>query len=181
MAHRQVAATLLAVGVAAVLAGCGDNYDRGAGVLTIPTTTQPAPAAVTTTVSAAPAQTTDAGGTESSEAAPLTAAQRRTVRAASRAARAFLRGYLPYSYGQATAKAIRAAAPALRDELARRPPRVPPALADRARPRLKRLRVNGLAGGKVFLLADVDDGSSRYAALLELRQRDGRWLVTRVQ
>jgi hypothetical protein len=53
----------------------------------------------------------------------------REARAATAAARAFLDGYLPYSYGQSDAGPIRAAAWRLLRELEASPPRVPAAVA----------------------------------------------------
>jgi len=189
MADRQVTALTAAVLVIAFV-GCGDGYENGAGVYTDPaTSSQPQPATATAPRTAAPqtrdapapAQSIDTTASETGEAPGLTPAQRRDVRDASRAARAFLRGYLPYSYGKGGAREIRAVDPALRDELARRPPRVPPALAHRARPRLKRLRVSGIAAGAVYLFADIDDSDASYTALVEARLRDDRWVVVRVQ
>jgi hypothetical protein len=172
----------LAVGLAVLagvlLAGCGEAYQRGdAGVFTLPArTTAPAPATV-----AVGSQRTDATGTESNEAPPATAAQRRAAARASDAARAFLRGYLPYSYAKAPATAIHAAASSLRAALADRPPRVPAALARRARPRLARLQLSSAQPREVYLLAHIDDGAAAYVALLTVRRTGARWLVTAVQ
>ena len=180
----RLALALLAV-AAATAAGCGEAYERGdAGVFTLPpraTTVPapvpgPAPAAV-----AAGSQRTDASGTESAEAPPATAVQRRAAAAASHAARVFLRGYLPYSYGKAPAAAIDAVGAALRAELASRPPRVPAALARRARPRLERLQLSSAGARAVYLLAHIDDGAAAYVALLTVRRAGARWLVTGVQ
>jgi hypothetical protein len=178
MPERPVALVALAL-LALVAAGCGDAYQQGAGVYTITgstTTQQPAvPAAPL------PAPTPDADAAESSEAAAPTRAERAGVRAASRAARSFLRGYLPYSYARADANAIRAITPGLRRELARRPPRVPASLARRARPRLIRLQPSSTGSGAVFLLAHIQDGVSDYVTLLTVTRQRERWLVTRVQ
>jgi hypothetical protein len=178
---RSARRALALLAVAAVTAaGCGEAYERGdAGVFTLParaTVAAPAPAAV-----AAGSQRTDASGTESAEAPPATATQRRAGAGASRAARAFLRGYLPYSYGKAPAASIHAAARSLRAELARRPPRVPAALARRARPRLERLQLSSADARAVYLLANIDDGAAAYVALLTIRRPGARWIVTRVQ
>ena len=91
-------------------AGCGDAYQQGAGVYTITTSSTTTPQA---TVAAAPlpARTPDGGAAESSEAAAPTRSERAAVRAASRAARSFLRGYLPYSYARADAQAIQRSRP----------------------------------------------------------------------
>jgi hypothetical protein len=187
MADRQVSLRLVSVAAAVLvsavaLAACGDNYEKGAGVYTAtPTTSAPAPSTSSTTTTE-PAQT--AGGEspdESTEAQPLNAAQRRMVSAASGAARAFLAGYLPYSYGQVDANRIRSVSTELRDELRRNPPRVPPAKADKAKPRVRRLEVSGVDTGRVILLAQVDDGESQYATLVTVNRRGDRWVVTQVQ
>lgn len=177
-APPRAAALITAALLAIVFAGCGDAYENGAGVYTTARTTSQATAPPATP---APTQSTDSSGTESSETAPLTSQQRRAARNASRAARRFLDGYLPYSYGKARADAIVAVAPALRSELARRPPRVPAALARRARPRLTRLQLSSASADAVYLLAHIDDASSRYVALINVQRVRSRWLVTRVQ
>jgi hypothetical protein len=169
---------------ALALAACGDNYDEGGAGVSTATPAASAPAATSTSspTSSEPVQT--AGGEsadETAEAQPLDAAQRRMVSEASSAARAFLAGYLPYSYGQADAAGIRSAASELRDELQRNPPRVPPAKAAKAKPRVRRLEVSGLDTGRVILLAQVDDGESRYATLITVNRRADRWIVTEVQ
>jgi hypothetical protein len=177
---RGLTVAVIALASAAGIGGCGDEYARGTGVYsntsTVPaaTTTSPAPAA--------PLQTTDGGGTENSESGRITATQRRAVRHASSAARRFLAGYLPYSYGRRDARTISSASPALRAMLARQAPRVPPALAAKARPRLVgRPQVSGIAGGRVILLARIDDGQSRYAALLTVQRQGTRWAVSQVR
>jgi len=169
--------------IALAIAACGDNYEEGAGVYTAtPTTTVPSTTASTPGATAtAPTQTTGGEGTEDREHDALTPAQQREVRAASQTARTFLAGYLPYSYGQGDADEIRGVARQLRAELAQDPPRVPPALADKARPRVGRLQVSGTDQDRVILLAQVDDGQSRYAVLLTVQRRDDQWIVTRVQ
>jgi hypothetical protein len=172
----------IALATAAGVGACGDEYERGAGVYTAPPETTAAPATTATAPPVAPAQTTDAGGTESPEAPELTAEQRRAVRGASGAARRFLSGYLPYSYGRRDARAIPSASASLRRELAAQAPRVPPALAEKARPRLERLQVSGIAARqRVILLAHIDDGQGRYVALLTVQRRGDRWAVGQVR
>jgi hypothetical protein len=172
---------LIVLTSAAGLGACGDEYVRGAGVYST-TTTVPAQPTTTVPTPGAPVQTTDSGGTESTESEHLTGAQRRAVRGASTAARSFLDGYLPYSYGQRNARSIRSVSPSLRSTLVRQAPRVPPALAAKARPRLQRLQVSGIDGqGRVMLLAHIDDGQGRYAALLTLQRQGQRWAVAQVR
>jgi hypothetical protein len=173
-------AVVMALGSTTAIAACGDEYVRGAGVYTN-TNTAPAVATVTTPGAVEPVQTTDSGGTEGSEVGQISAAQRRAVRDASTAARGFLAGYLPYSYGRRAARTIRRVTPALRRELERQTPRVPPALAEKARPRLTGLTLSGIAGRRVILLARIDDGQSRYAALVTVQQQGRRWAVSQVR
>ena len=180
MVARRLTVAVIALASAAGLGGCGDEYSRGAGVYG-ETSTQPATQTLTSTAPAAPAQTTDAGGTENSETGQITAAQRRSVRRASSAARQFLAGYLPYSYGRRDARSIRSATPALRSALARQTPRVPPALAAKARPRVTGMKPSGFGTGRVILLARIDDGQSRYVALLTVRRQGTRWVVSQVR
>ncbi len=127
-------------------------------------------------------QTTDSGGTESSETGGLTATQRSAVRAASAAGRQFLAGYLPYSYGRRDADSIRSVAPALQRTLARNAPRVPPELAKKARPRVTKLQVSGVTDSShVILMAHIDDGQSSYVALLTVQRQGRRWAVSQVR
>jgi hypothetical protein len=177
---RRLTAAVIALASAAGIAGCGDEYSRGAGVYSS-TSTAPAAGDATTTTPGPPLQSTDSGGTESSERGRTSPTQRRAVRGASRAARGFLAGYLPYSYGRRKARAISNVTPTLRSQLARQQPRVPPALAEKARPRLRGLELSGVAGGRVILLARIDDGQSRYAALLTVQRRGTSWAVSQVR
>jgi hypothetical protein len=179
---RRLTTALIVLTSAVGLGACGDEYVRGAGVYSTTTTVPAQPATTPTPTPGAPVQTTDSGGTENTESERLTATQRRAVRGASTAARSFLDGYLPYSYGKRDARSIRSVSPDLRSTLVRQAPRVPPALAAKARPRLTRLDVSGIDDqGRVMLLAHIDDGQGRYAALLTLQRRGQRWAVAQVR
>jgi hypothetical protein len=102
------------------------------------------------------------------------------ARAAAAAARAFLEGYLPYSYGRADAERIRAAAIPLLRELEASPPRVP-ASVTHARPQLVSVRAEAAtAGSDIDVVAEVEDGRRRYRIPLAVRNTAGRWLVTAV-
>ena len=180
MPARRLIVVVMALAGATAAAGCGDEYVRGAGVYSN-TTSTPAVATATTPGAGAGVQSTDSGGTESSEVGEMSAAQKRDVRDASEAARSFLAGYLPYSYGRRPARSISSVTPALRRELVRHTPRVPPALAAKARPRLQGLKLSGIAPDQVILLARIDDGQSRYAALLTVQRRGHRWAVSQVR
>jgi hypothetical protein len=171
---RLVLLAALLVSSCAV-AGCGvsDPY-QGRTSPPVTTATTPGIATHPTTVPSADAD----------EAAPaLSPLQRDAKDRAERAARAFLRTYLPYSYGQRPGSAIRAATASLRRELARQSPRVSPALAQSARPRVKSLRATGVTRTRVYVLAQIDDGQRRgiYATTLTVRLRAGHWLVSEVR
>src|SRR4051794_3378428 len=102
------------------------------------------------------------------------------ARAAATAARAFLGGYLRYSYGRAQARRIRAAAIPLLRELEASPPRVPASVA-RARPQLVSVRAEAATrGSDVDVVAVVDDGRRRYRIALALGDSGRRWVVTAV-
>jgi hypothetical protein len=101
------------------------------------------------------------------------------VAAAKRAARTFLAGYLPYSYGRLSARRIPAATPQLRRHLAANRPRVP--ARDRHRqPRLVLVQSNGVGRARADLVALVRDGNLRYTVALELSRRRHGWTVTAV-
>jgi hypothetical protein len=105
----------------------------------------------------------------------------REARAATAAARAFLDGYLPYSYGRAQARRIRAAAISLLRELEASPPRVPASVAQ-ARPQLISVRAEAATGdSNVDVVAVVEDGRRRYRIPLAVRHAGNRWIVTAVR
>lgn len=170
-------ALLIAAAAATIaVAGCGgvnDPYqDRGQ---TTPRGTPPA----TTATSAATATTP---ATDADEVAPeLSPAQRAAERTATRAARAFLRGYLPYSYGQDSGRPIRGATPQLKSDLLRQPPRVRPQLTKDARPRVTSLRASGQTRKRVYFIAQINDGRTSYGTTLTASRRGARWLISEVQ
>lgn len=105
----------------------------------------------------------------------------REARAATAAARAFLAGYLPYSYGRSDTNRIRAAARRLLRELEASPPRVPATVA-RARPQLISVRAQAATGDlDIDVLAVVEDGQRRYRIPLAVRHAGHRWIVTAVR
>lgn len=166
---------LAAVLSSCAIAGCGVND---------PYQGRTSPAVTTATAPASDASPTTSPSADANEAAPaLSPLQRDAKDRAERAARAFLRTYLPYSYAQQPASAIRAATASLRRELARQPPRVSPALSASARPRVQSLRASGVTRTRVYFLAQIDDGQSNtiYATTLTVQRRDSRWLVSEVQ
>ena len=137
----------------------------------------PPPASPALSPTPSPASTT--GGEGEVRNAPAVAP--REARAAAAAARAFLEGYLPYSYGRAQARRIRAAATSLLRELEASPPRVPASVA-RARPQLISVRAEAATGGSnVDVVAVVEDGRRRYHIPLAVRDTGRRWIVTAVR
>src|SRR3954451_13045818 len=70
------------------------------------------------------------------------------------AARRFLAGYLPFTYGQARASRVGAVAPELRARLAAAPPRVPRELR-RRRPRVRFLQVDAASSSQVTATAVI--------------------------
>ena len=132
------------------------------------------PAPSTSSSSTAPTQ-----GEREAKSPPAVAP--RKARAATAAARAFLAGYLPYSYGRAQARRIRAAATSLLRELEASPPRVPASVA-RARPQLISVRAEAATGGSnVDVVAVVEDGRRRYHIPLAVRDTGRRWIVTAIR
>jgi hypothetical protein len=116
-----------------------------------------------------------------SEEGPPTsaAASRSDVEAAKTAARRFLAGYLPYSYGQVRARQIEGASDELRRRLEADPPRVPAAERDR-RPRVLLIHADGAGKARAAMLALIADGRRRYTVRLELERRRSGWTVTDV-
>jgi hypothetical protein len=171
---RLVLLAALLAGSCAI-AGCGvsDPYQA-----------RTSPPVTTATTPGTATHPTTAPSADDDEATPtLSPLQRDAQQRAERSARAFLRTYLPYSYGQRPGSTIRAATASLRRELARQPPRVSPALAQSARPRVTSLRATGVTRTRVYVLAQIDDGQRRgiYATTLTVQRHAGRWLVSEVQ
>ena len=101
------------------------------------------------------------------------------VEAAKHAARRFLDGYLPYSYGRRSARSILAVTASLRRRLAAQRPRVN-ARDRHRRPRLVLVQSNGVGPVRAELVALVRDGSLRYTVPLELARHRSGWAVTAV-
>jgi hypothetical protein len=132
------------------------------------------PAPSTSSSSTAPAQ-----GEREAKSPPAVAP--RKARAATAAARAFLAGYLPHSYGRSDAGKIRAAAWRLLRELEASPPRVPLSVA-RARPQLISVRAEAATGGSnINVVAVVEDGQRRYRIPLAVRDTGRRRIVIAVR
>lgn len=110
---------------------------------------------------------------------PAQAASTSEVAAARRAARRFLRGYLPYTYGRGSPSSIAPASPRLLQRLAQSRPRVPARERGR-RARIVVLQPNGAGRVRAGMIALVDDGARRYTVGLELERRRSGWLVTDV-
>ena len=101
--------------------------------------------------------------------------------AAARAvARAFLEGYLAYSYGHTRVVAIPDADPRLIASLQRQRPRVPAAAARRD-PKVTSLQLLTQARGAIQATATVDDGSGvSYPLVAYLDRHPNGWVVTRL-
>src|SRR4051812_6501229 len=133
------------------------------------------PPSASPTPSPAPSPASATRGEGEARNAPAVAP--REARAAAAAARAFLDGYLPYSYGGADVQRIRPAATALLRELKESPPRVPARVA-RARPQLVFVHAEAATGGSdVDVVAVVKDGRRRYRIPLALRHTGRRWVA----
>ena len=98
---------------------------------------------------------------------------------AKRAARRFLAGYLPYSYGRRSPDDIPAVTRQLRAELVSERPRAP-AGAQQRRPRIVLLQTEGAGRERAGILALVSDGERRYTVPLELARLEAGWRVTDV-
>lgn len=176
MRRRAVLLAALLAG-AAISAGCGINdpyQDASATSTTSTSTTDPALTATTSTTTTA----TDELG---EPPAALSPTQLDARRRAARAARAFLRGYLPYTYGQRRGSTIQAATRELRRELVRQPPRVSAERRQSARPRVQSLRTVELLRNRIYLIAQVNDGETVYTTTLTLVLRGDEWLVSEVR
>jgi hypothetical protein len=127
------------------------------------------PAAPTPTVAAPTPQT----------APTLTPAH---VAAAKTAARAFLRGYLAYTYGHR--RPLEAAAPTLKRAVTSRPvPRVPPRM-QRAHPHIVALTTDGATARRVPVTATVTDGATSYTVQVVAEPSSttrGWWVVAVTQ
>jgi hypothetical protein len=121
---------------------------------------------------------TRAGARERSEEGARTAipASRVDVAASRRAARGFLAGYLPYTYGRASA--IRSATPALRRRLAAQRPRVPTGERSRT-PRVVLLQSDSVGREHGEYVALVSDGKRQYSVALALKRTRAGWQVDR--
>ena len=95
--------------------------------------------------------------------------------------RAFLAGYLAYTYGAAPAAGIADTTPALTRALEAHPPRQTPGMRA-SRPRILELHAAPAGPGVVSVRALVNDGGLiDYTVGLLLQSHDGRLLVTAVE
>jgi hypothetical protein len=94
------------------------------------------------------------------------------------AARLFLRGYLPWLYGQAPLRAIAGATSGLLAGLKAHPPRIPPTM-QALRPRVAAIAMQ--RRGRFWLaLPNISDGHETYELVLTVARTHGRWLVNNV-
>jgi hypothetical protein len=165
----------IAVGIIVAAAGILTLLDD-AGPAPHPKREPRQPATDATAVELAPVATPVAPSEESDPSPGLRASQADIARS-KRAARRFLAGYLPYTYGRRPANRIRAASPELLAQLERDRPRVP-ADERRRRPRLELLQSNSVSRERADLVALVGDGARRYEVRIPLANTATGWLVT---
>jgi hypothetical protein len=94
------------------------------------------------------------------------------------AARLFLRGYLPWLYGQAPLRAITAATSELLAGLEAHPPRIPPTTRP-LRPTVAAIAMQRHGHGWQAL-PNISDGRETYELVLTVDHTRGRWLVSNV-
>jgi hypothetical protein len=131
----------------------------------------------------APSATTSTAARPQVRAAPLEAPGQapRGAGAPLSAARAFLRGYLPYLYGLGEARSIPAIAPKLRAQLAAQPMTRDDG-ASPSHPRLEALRLFARRGDQAVARAIITDESSVYFPReLALVRGAGGWVVTAIR
>jgi hypothetical protein len=92
--------------------------------------------------------------------------------------RLFLRGYLPWLYGQAPLPAITSATSRLRVDLKTHPPRVAPATRT-LRPKVAAIAMQR-RGHAWQALPNITDGQETYELALTFTQIHDRWLVSHV-
>jgi hypothetical protein len=145
-----------------------------------PPATETRGSALTSTMSRSSSPSAAGAGVGEREARSAPAVAPYAAVRAERAARAFLVGYLQYSYGRARAESIRAATGRLVRALERTPPRMRAAVA-RADPQLVSVHAEATLGrSAINVVAVVADGQRRYRVPLELRRARGGWVVTAV-
>jgi hypothetical protein len=143
-----------------------------------PRTPPPASSLPASPVTPLRVQATGPPGEESRPSAALEVSGRE-LGAVRHAARVFLAGYLPFSYGRGSARRIRAAGAGLRARLAAERPRVP-ARERRRRARVLLLQLDAADPSGAGVRALVDDRARRYSVVLTLARVGGAWRVTRV-
>jgi hypothetical protein len=94
------------------------------------------------------------------------------------AARLFLRGYLPWLYGQAPLRGIAAATSGLLAGLKAHSPRIPPTMQE-LRPQVAAIAMQRRGRGWQAL-PNISDGHETYELVLTIAQTRGRWLVNNV-
>jgi hypothetical protein len=172
------AAVIVAAGIAFALL---DDTGPSAAPSRAATATlaSPTPAPVASAELPAPPAAPLEAPSEEGQAPTSVAASRAEVAQAKRAARRFLAGYLPYAYGQASARRIGAVSTRLRLRLTRDRPRVS-ARERRRRPRVELLQAAGVGRRHAKFGALVTDGARRYTVPIELQRASVGWTVTDV-
>jgi hypothetical protein len=183
----SVAVVLCAAGLLLTLrpGAAGDPKPSPPPAATRPDPPRPTPPAADRTDSAPSPTPRDAedAGKPAHRARPDTRRQlppgpaRRVPEGVERAARRFLRAYMPFLYGRGPARAIQPTTAELRARLTRSRVRVPPAARHR-HPHVEALRLRAAAAGRFAVSARIEDGGpARYPIELAVAHRDGRWRV----
>lgn len=110
---------------------------------------------------------------------PTRAALSAPLAAARRGARRFVTLYLALVNGRGRRDPLRAAAPTLRRELRRHPPRVTPA-QQRIRPAVRELTVEATGDLALAVATLQDPGGPPYRLVFYLERRHARWRATRL-
>lgn len=169
---------IVGAGAAFALLGDGDTSTERSRAASASSALSPASPAAPPELAARPTASINAPS-EEGKPEPALEASPSDVAQAKRAARRFLAGYLPYSYGTARASEIRAVSVELRRRLTRDRPRVTGRERHR-RPRVELLQADGVDHRHANVVALVSDGARRYTTPLELERTSAGWRVADV-
>ena len=132
------------------------------------------------TVTQPPASDSTASPSRPASKRPATRAGSLDTAAARKTARRFLAVYLQLIRGRQSTRTLSDAAPELRRDLRRHPPRPTPTQPERPAT-IRAVDVTPQGAGSVRAIATLQDaGGPRYSLLLYLERRGARWLVTRI-
>ena len=167
-----VLAALVAVGLVGLLGGGGASRPPASSA----TTSTRATRSTALPLGAHSFEDGDESGPQVKGVKP-TNAQRPAVEAA---ARAFMMGYLPFSYGQERASSIVAVTSQERQDLEVNPPQVPAAVR-RRHPRVVGVRMTPYAAGEWQVTVTVSDGTLSYPIVVVAGDLPAGWEVMAIQ